>query len=305
MIERVTPHLVNLVYHALLKSFNRKRVFANFLTQCGFPDSLLSTWLPGETKRELLDRTLPRLARTDAYNPFIFRLAKALAEQTTFPDLESFENTRHTVAEAKKAVADLRQFLNQQDDEVAKRKEKEAAQQRLREKQAEAAQSRQSLERLNGRLEELCRQIGTQEAGYAFQDWFFELLEFCEVLNRRPYVQDGRQIDGSLTVSGTTYLTELKFTKGQADAPDIDIFHNKVRTKADNTMGIMVSMAGYSCVAISTASGPATPLLLLDANHLFLVLRGVMSWEDVVDRVRRHASQTGEAYLAAARFSGG
>lgn len=121
---------------------------------------------------------------------------------------------------------------------------------------------------------------------------------------RGPYVQDGRQIDGSLTVIGTAYLTELKFTKGQADAPDVDVFHNKVRTKADNTMGIMVSMSGYSSVAIQTASGPATPLLLLDANHLFLVLRGVMSWEDVVDRVRRHASQTGEAYLAASAFGG-
>ncbi len=304
MIERVTPHLVTLVYHAVLKSFNRRTVFANFLRQCGFPESLLSTWLQEESKRVLLDRTLPQLQKTDAYNAFILRTAKALAEQKSFPDLEFNENTKHMVADAKKAVSDLKEFLNQQEDEVGKRKEKEAAQKRLREKQTEAAQSRQSLERLNGSLEELCRQIGTQQAGYAFQDWFFELLEFCEVVNRRPYVQDGRQIDGSLTITGTTYLTELKFTKGQADAPDVDVFLAKIRTKADNTMGVMVSMSGYSSVAIKGASGPATPLLLLDANHLFLVLRGVLGWEEVVDRVRRHASQTGEAYLAASAFGG-
>ncbi len=305
MIDRVTPHLVNLVYHAVLKSFNRRVVFANFLRQCGFPDALLSTWLPQESKRVLLDRTLPQLQKTDTYNAFILRTAKALAEQKSFPDLEFNENTKHMVADAKKAVADLREFLNQQEDELGKRKEKEAAQKRLRERQAEVAQSRQSLEKLNAGLEELCRKIGTQEAGYAFQDWFFELLDFCEVANRRPYVQAGRQIDGSLTVIGTTYLTELKFTKGQADAPDVDVFLAKVRTKADNTMGIMVSMSGYSSVAINAASGPATPILLLDANHLFLVLRDVMGLEDVVDRVRRHASQTGEAYLAAAAFGGG
>lgn len=304
MIERVTPHLVNLVYHAVLKSFNRRVVFANFLRQCGFPDALLSTWLPQESKRVLLDRTLPQLQKTDTYNAFILRTAKALAEQKSFPDLEFNENTKHMVADAKKAVADLREFLNQQEDELGKRKEKEAAQKRLRERQAEVAQSRQSLEKLNAGLEELCRKIGTQEAGYAFQDWFFELLDFCEVANRRPYVQAGRQIDGSLTVIGTTYLTELKFTKGQADAPDVDVFLAKVRTKADNTMGIMVSMSGYSSVAIAAASGPATPILLLDANHLFLILREVMGLEDVVDRVRRHASQTGEAYLAATLFGG-
>jgi hypothetical protein len=69
-------------------------------------------------------------------------------------------------------------------------------------------------------------------------------------------------------------------------------------------MGVMVSISGYSSVAIQGASGPKTPLLLLDAGHLFLVLYGTMGFEDVVSRVRRHASQTSEAYLSAERFSG-
>jgi len=64
----------------------------------------------------------------------------------------------------------------------------------------------------------------------------YDLLDFSEIPNRKPYVHNGRQIEGSLTVSGTTYLVELKFTSEQADATDIDTFHKKVTTKADNTM---------------------------------------------------------------------
>lgn len=146
--------------------------------------------------------------------------------------------------------------------------------------------------------------LGDQKAGYDFQDWFYDLLDFSEITNRKPYVHNGRQIDGSITLSGTTYLIELKFTAEQAGVTDIDSFFKKVTSKADNTMGIMVSISGYSSVAKQEASGERTPILLLDHNHLYLVLGGIMGFADVVDRVRRHASQTGEAYLPASDFSG-
>jgi hypothetical protein len=69
-------------------------------------------------------------------------------------------------------------------------------------------------------------------------------------------------------------------------------------------MGIFVSISGFSSVAIDGASGKKTPLLLLDHGHLYRVLGGVSSFRDVVERVRRHSSQTGEAYLPANRFDG-
>ena len=129
-------------------------------------------------------------------------------------------------------------------------------------------------------------------------------MDFFEVTNRRPYTADGRQIDGSITVSGTTYLVELKFTRDQAGAQDIDSLLKKVHDKADNTMGIMVSMSGYSETAVSGASGPRTPLLLMDHQHIYLALSGVSSFSEIVDRIRRHASQTGEALLPPDRFGG-
>lgn len=92
---------------------------------------------------------------------------------------------------------------------------------------------------------------------------------------------------------------ELKFTRDQVGVADVDSLHRKVSTKSDNTMGICVSMAGYSTVAIAEASGPRTPLLLLDHSHIVHCLRGLIPFSDLVARVRRHGSQTGEAYLSA------
>lgn len=138
----------------------------------------------------------------------------------------------------------------------------------------------------------------------AFQDWFFDFLDFFEIRNRRPYNSGGRQIDGSLTHEGTTYLVELKFAARQSDATDIDSLRTKVEDKADNTMGILVSISGFSSVAISGASGRRGLLLLLEARHIYMCLSGIMGFGEVISRIRRHASQTGEAFLDVAKFGG-
>ena len=68
-------------------------------------------------------------------------------------------------------------------------------------------------------------------------------------------------------------------------------------------MGVMISISGYSSVAKSEASGGKTPLLLFDHSHIYLVLGGIMGLTDVINRVRRHASQTGEAFLSVDSFN--
>jgi hypothetical protein len=99
-------------------------------------------------------------------------------------------------------------------------------------------------------LADFVRQQGTQIGGYAFEFWFYSLAQFFDIDSRPPYRTDGRQIDGALTIDGTTFLVETKFTEGKTGAPDIDIFMGKITQKADNTMGIFVSMAGYTEEAI-------------------------------------------------------
>ena len=100
--------------------------------------------------------------------------------------------------------------------EVQSEEEKKKVQEEFRKKQEEILRSQQTLQKLNEKLDNLGKELGSQQAGYDFQDWFYELLDFSEITNRKPYVHAGRQIDGSLTIFGTTYLVELKFTTEQA-----------------------------------------------------------------------------------------
>lgn len=304
MKVRFTPYYIDLVYDACLKSFWRKKPFARFLRQCGVAETVIGGWAPDESKRDLLDRIFAALPASDEGRVVLLRMAKLLMDQRSFPDLQTWEDSAQKIKEAHDAVSRLRIHHEQQEEELQSEEAGRRAREEFKRRQEEVTRSQKSLQTLSDRLNELGQRLGTQEAGYAFQDWFYDLLDFFEVPNRRPYVHAGRQIDGSLTVSGTTYLVELKFTGDQAAATDIDTFYKKVTTKADNTMGIMVSISGYSAVATKEASGERTPLLLMDHSHVYLVLGGVMGFTDVVERIRRHASQTGEAYLPATDFAG-
>ena len=304
MAARITARFIELTYEAALKSYWRKASLRKFLRSSRISESHLATWAGEESKRDFLDRTFTSLQKNDLGKTVVFDMAKALSELSSFPDLRDWEDSAAKIEAATKAVAELKAYLHSQNEEIRSEREREEAKEKFRSERIKIQKSLTDKAKLQQRLDALHTSVGTQQGGYAFQDWFYDLLDFCEIQNRRPYVTGGRQIDGSLTLDGTTYLVELKFTAVQSGSTDIDSLRAKVEDKADNTMGIMVSISSYSSVAKEQASGRKTALLLFDATHLYLYLAGTPSFTDIISRVRRHASQTGEAYLAAGQFGG-
>ena len=302
MKYRLTPQLIALSYEAALKSFWRKNALKKFLRGCNLSAAHLNTWDQDETKRSFLDRTFDLLQRNEKGKRFIIRMAIALSEQTAFPDLRNWEDSEDKINEAKRAVKDLREYLEDQNRQIDAEEKKEAARKAAFEQNQTIRRQITDKSALQSKLDNLYSKVGTQEGGYEFQEWFYDLLDYCEIDNKRPYVVEGRQIDGSLTREGTTYLIELKFTKSRCAAGDVDSIKAKIDKMADNTMGIMVSISGFSSVAISDASGSKTTLLLMDSSHLYYYLTGSMEFRDLISRVRRNASQTGESFLSVDRF---
>ena len=269
MAAKITPRLIELTYEAALKSYWRRNALRTFLRASHVTDSFLNSWTEDESKRDLLDNLFHKLQDTDKGKALIFQMARNLSEQTTFPDLRSWEDSDQKIQTAHKAVQELKTYLKTQDEEIKSTQEKKDSQERAKKERERIQRSLTDKVKLQQSLDSLHSQVGTQQGGYDFEDWFYELLDYSEITNRRPYKSDGRQIDGSLTHEGTTYLVELKFTKDQSDATDIDSLKAKVNKMADNTMGIMVSISGYSSVAVNDASGSKTTLMLLDARHLY------------------------------------
>ena len=304
LASKITPRLIELTYEAALKTYWRKNALRKFLRASHVAESFISSWASEESKREFLDRLFQKLQATDKGKAVIFQMAKSLSEQRTFPDLRNWEDSDVKIQTAHKAVQELKGYLDQQGKKIKTEKDRKNAREKAQKEKQRIQRSLTDKSKLQTNLDTMHSKVGTQKGGYEFESWFYELLDFCEIINRKPYNSGGRQIDGSLTLEGTTYLVELKFTKNQSGASDIDSLKAKVDKMADNTMGIMISISGYSRVAINAASGSKSTLLVFDASHLYLFLSGAMGFSDIISRVRRHASQTGEAYLPTNKFNG-
>ena len=302
MKYRITPQLITLSYEATLKSFWRKNSLKKFLRECSISEKHLNSWNPDETKREFLDKTFDALQNNEKGKKVILKMAVSLAEQIAFPDLRNWEDSEEKIKDAKISVTELKKYLDKQNEEIINEEKKIEKRRKSQEESAKIQRQITDKSKLQEKLNRLCSLLGTQDGGYQFQSWFYDLLDFCEIDNKRPYSIDNRQIDGSLTHEGTTYLVELKFTSQQSSATDIDSIKSKIDKMADNTMGIMVSMSGYSSVSISEASGRKTTLLLMDSSHLFLYLTGGIEFKHIISRIRRHASQTGESFLPVDKF---
>jgi hypothetical protein len=183
-------------------------------------------------------------------------------------------------------VANLTSNLAEQQRELEERQHQVGARKRFAAAQSVTRKTQLRLEEVSSQLNSVVSELGTQEGGYKFQDWFHDLMDFFDIPSRRPYWQAGLYIDGSITLKGTTYLVELKFTTTQLDVTEVGSFIRKVTMKADNTMGAFVSMSGFSSVAIAEASQEKSPILLFEYSHVYYGLGGSMSVPDLVARVR-------------------
>lgn len=274
-----------------------------FLIQHRISESALAQWHADQTKRDFVAWLWPKLVKNEKGQNAILGMARSLAEMKHFPDLERKEDTKERIPAAVEAINRLRIAVEEINSTIRESNNASARRKAAMEETLRQQASRQSLEKLNVALNSLTKKIGTQTGGYEFERWIYDLAIYCELDARPGYKAAGRQIDGAITIDGTTFLVEAKLTNVPIGSPDIDIFMAKIESKADNTMGIFVSLSGFNEGAKQTASKHRTPMLLVDSGHIFnLVMRGMMSFPQVVARIKRHAHQTGSSYLDAADF---
>jgi hypothetical protein len=303
-MAQFSAHALDLVQAALLTSFWRHDALKRFLRRQGVSEGALSHLTKDLTKRQFLDQLFPKLEAHASGPALLRRMAKELSEQQSFPDLDGWEDSGLKKETAQLRVAELREYLAR--EEAAHKDETERA--RIREKAAQNRAREQShvfrLNDLKRRLEnDLLPGLGTAPGGYAFQDWFADLMTLFEIPCKRPYkTPEGREVDGSVSTGGMTYLLSLKFTRNPSEPSDVSDFRGRLTKVADYTMGIVVSMSGFTSGAIKDASGGGTSVILFDHQHLYYVLQGLASFPEVVTRVREHASRTGEAFLSVADF---
>ena len=106
----------------------------------------------------------------------------------------------------------------------------------------------------------------------------------------------GEQIDGAFEMDSNHFLLEAKWEKCPIGARELRYFKEQVESKLDNTLGLFISINGFTQEGITAVQRSRPNLILMDGQDLSAVLEGLVDLHDLLHKKLRHAAQTGDIY---------
>ena len=78
---------------------------------------------------------------------------------------------------------------------------------------------------------------------------------------------------------------------------DLAVFTDKVRTKLENTLGIFLSITGFSPDGVTAHQAGGASIIPVDGGDLMAVFEERIDFISLLIRKKRYAAQTGNIYI--------
>ena len=256
-------------------------------------------------KRAIVSELIGYMAeRQPKYRAELVRLIEEVCDLTDFTHLHRAEDGKAKEMAARTAVEALRRQAAGHFELV-----EEARQRRQhREETRQADEGRKAmadrLDALRNSYLELAigEHLTPQQRGFALEPFLRELFDLFDLDPKASFRIEGEQVDGAFTFESTDYLLSAKWQKEPVGIEDLDAFKGKVDRKLENTLGLFVSIAGFSPTAVEKHRAARPAMFLMDGLDLMAVLEGRIDLVELLRRKRRHASQTGEPLLPVSKI---
>jgi hypothetical protein len=248
----------------------------------------------GAPKRQIAGTVVAALRRSESQDQHIVvdLLIRLSDFDPTFPRLARLDDGAAKVAQAREALVTIQRVITHHRTQVDAR----ASSREERDRAAEDAQARRAhTTELHRLRDEFFRMAGMTDAharGKDLEVLLNGLFVLWDLDPKAAYSIDHEQIDGAFTFRTDDYLLEARWWKDPLQPKELNDFKTKVESKARNTLGLCVSINGFTDGAI-TKHSVATPLMCLDGEDLLAVLEDRIGLDEVLTRKRRHAATTG------------
>ena len=298
MSKRLSPAAVVALKEALCAVYWYKTDLRSFLQQCLANPAVLATLNWDNYKRQIVADLVDYLTRNqDKHIGDLTRLCHEICNITSFRHLEQLDGGAQKAERARDAVAQLKNLIEphqeaqKQKDNLAERQKKYA------EKLKANAAVRQKLGEINSTYMALVVSDNAQGRGFELEKVMYDLFELFDLDPKASFRKTGEQIDGAFSLDGTDYLFEAKWQQQQVNAGDLDKFASKVRRKLENTLGVFLSINGFSPDGVAAHSSGGAVIVLMDGADLMAVFEERVDFVSLLLRKKRHAAQTGNIYL--------
>jgi len=296
--KRVSPAAIHALKGALSTVYWYKADLRSFLT-AALHDPLIVNRFDWEgPKRNAVGGLVDFLAGDEEHHQdALVRLMLDVAAIEDFSHLEKLEAGSSKAEAAMAAVKALREYTESYQDVLDEQEAIARRRQLAYEKQLQTQAVSEALETLRSKFYTLMFSTAPQQRGYALERILRELFELFDMDPRASFRIVGEQIDGAFTFERTDFLLEAKWQQELVEIGELDAFAGKISRKLDNTLGLFLSINGYSSDAVSLHTAARPVMILMDGSDLMAVLEGRIDLGALLLRKRRHAAQTGELFL--------
>ena len=263
------------------------------------PEILAGLDFNGPTKREIADAVISRLVADEAaYQQTTLDLMLDIAGMSRFPDIERIEDDAdrdRLLRGANDAVGQLRVLTAPYREEAEARARVAAAK---ASDVAKITHFADDLEALRMRYLELSSSADPHQRGKDLEVLLTDLFSLFDMQPRLDYRLPHEQIDGSLSFDTDDYIVEARWRSKKAEPEDLDKLKAKVERKGRNTLGLFVSIEGFTEGALALYSR-GSPFVVFNGDDIYLVLDGSIRLDDLLRAKKRHVNDSGECFIAA------
>lgn len=297
-VKKLNPSAIIALKEALAQIYWYKKDLRSFLVNTLENSSILSNINWDDYKRSITDVLVESLARNETrYRDELIRLFTAVSSMNDFSHLEHLDDGKDKAIRAKKAVEALRKYTSGYQKLWDEKQQTEERRMAYAEKLERVNSFKMQLGDLNKEYCQLVVSKDLQGRGYRLEIILKQLFELFDLDPKASFKIEGEQIDGAFTFDGVDYLFEAKWQSELVRANALDSLASKVQRKLDNTLGLFLSINGFSLEGINAHSSGRKVLLLMDGSDIMAVLDGRIELPELLTRKRRHAAQTGDIYL--------
>lgn len=299
----ISPAAVIALKEALANIYWTKRDLRTFVYNT-LPDKAIVGTIDWENnlKYESASELIDRLSARPVFRDNLLALFKEVINFNDFSHLKRWDDAELKIQKAKDAVNSLRGhakgYFELIEEQKAAKQRKEAAQKKITNHTA----LKSKLEELHKDFIKIATSSNPQQRGYDLEKLLNELFILFDLDPKASFKITGEQIDGAFTFRDDDYLIEAKWQQQPVNAGDLHNFAGKVSGKRKNTLGLFISIDGFSTESTQTTNPQLRSLILMDGMDLDAVLNDRIKLDDLLYRKRRHASETGNIYLSVTKI---
>lgn len=296
--KRLSPAAIIALKEALCSIYWYKSDLRSFLSNCTGNPSFIGSLNWDNYKRQIVTDLIDELTKDqETHLGALTKLCYEVTSITTFTHLEQLDGGAQKARRAKEAVEQLKQLVEPHQDKVKDEEASEIRRKERAEKLKRNSAVREKLKELNSQFMSIATGASPQTRGFDLERLMYDLFELFDLDPKASFKNTGEQIDGAFSLESTDYLFEAKWQKELVGVQDLDGFASKVRRKLDNTLGLFLSMNGFSPDGIAAHSTGRPSVILMDGADLMAVLEERIDFVTLLVRKKKHAAQTGNIFL--------